>query len=56
MACCLTAEASSHVHSTPSCFQKYYVLSVFLCVEPLRLYERVTGHVCTYHKTLYVYA
>ena len=36
----LTAESSSRVHSTPSCFQQNYVLSAFLCVEPLRLHER----------------
>lgn len=34
-------QSSSRVHSTPSCFQQKYVLSAFLCVEPLRLYERV---------------
>lgn len=36
-----TAESSSRVHSTPSCFQQNYVLAAFLCVEPLRLHERV---------------
>ena len=40
MACFFTAESSSRVHSIPSCFQQN-CFSAFLCVEPLRLHDRV---------------